>query len=93
MTIMSKQLPLIECPTCHGSGKAPLSETYASTLALFKRNELTAEQARVRSGETGVEVTAFNNRLRFLMELGFLTRRREGKFWLYSLQPKKKARK
>lgn len=76
---------LVQCDTCEGTGKTPLSEHLKNTLALVGRKGRTAEQIRAASGETAwTSINAFNNRLEKLRALGLVGRHREGKFYYYS---------
>lgn len=76
--------PTIECPTCGGSGRAPLPDALQETLnVLPRRGQFTAAEIHAKIPGK-VEVTAINNRLESLRALSLLTRERFGKFWKYS---------
>ncbi len=79
-----KKTPLIQCHHCHGTGEVPLSDDMLATLnAVRFLKEATAPQVASRLKWKG-EPTAINNRLTDLMALGFLKRRRQSRFFLYS---------
>lgn len=60
-----------------------LQEPLLETLKLIpKTGATTAHKLAARIH--GVSSNAQNNRLERLRKLGFLTRHREGKFWMYS---------
>lgn len=79
---------LICCPTCRGEGTAPLWETLQQSLDLLRQHgPLTATQLHKlwqrehpypRRG-----VTAINNRLEELRELGFVEREQARRGWIY----------
>lgn len=76
--------PLIECDTCHGTGRAPLSELLTETLWLLGHTKCTAADLTPKH----LTVNAINNRLESLRALGFVQRQRRGKFWVYSATPR-----
>lgn len=81
---MSDMKPTIECPTCSGTGRAPLPEAIQETLDILpKRGQFTAADIQPKVPGT-VTVNAINNRLEYLRDLGILKRERNGKFWNYS---------
>lgn len=81
---MSDMKPTIECPTCAGTGRAPMPEALQETLdVLPKRGTFTAADIQTKIPST-VTINAVNNRLEALRELGMLKRERNGKFWNYS---------
>ncbi len=72
----------ILCPTCSGTGQAPLPPALQETLdVLPRRGKFTADDVHPKL--PAIIGTAVNNRLRHLLQLGILTRERAGKFWLY----------
>lgn len=79
---------LICCPTCHGEGRAPLWRTLQETLDLLRaRGPLSATQLhemwQVAHPFDRRRVTAINNRLEELRDLGFVERERAGRGWVY----------
>lgn len=80
-----KKAAALECPTCQGSGEIPLPENLSVLLPILKsRPDATVEEVRIRLSDD-ITVNGVNNRLTKLVELGFATRRRVGKFFHYSL--------
>lgn len=69
----------IPCRHCEGSGKETLPEPLRQTLMKLGKKRATSEDLR----EEGVTREAINNRLEQLRELGFVSREREGRFFLY----------
>lgn len=68
--------PTVSCPKCKGTGALELSEALRQTYALFgEGDEWTAEDCH-RFLDSGV--TAQHNRLKRLVELGFLQENRHG---------------
>ncbi len=76
--------PIIKCHNCHGSGTEPLGSELWETLQVVRqlRRAHAIEVAKVLRWDIG-KVSAINNRLRYLMNLGFLTRKRDGKYLHY----------
>lgn len=76
--------PLVPCLCCNGSGKMQLPSSLWDTLLALKRrrNAHAAELLPFINDE--VDATAINNRLERLRALGFVTRRKRSKFWIYS---------
>lgn len=78
-----KQKLHIQCECCGGTGKRPLSGDMHETLeAVMHLKNAHAAQVCEAIGHTCTQ-EAMSNRLADLMRLGFLTRKRRGKFWLY----------
>ena len=73
----------IKCECCGGTGKRPLSDDMLETLEAV-RHLKNAHSAQVCEA-IGYTCTqeAMSNRLVELMRLGFLARKRNGKFWVY----------
>lgn len=81
---MSDMKPTIQCPTCSGTGRAPLQEALQETLdVLPRRGTFTAGAIHEKIPGT-VTINAVNNRLEDLRALGILKRERNGRFWSYS---------
>lgn len=79
----TKDKPRILCRCCGGSGEIEMPEEYVETLCLAQRNAqigLTAEQA---AGILDTKVTTQSMRLKRLMDMGYLNRKRDGKYWIY----------
>lgn len=83
----------IICPQCDGSGMVRLSELLMDTLYVVRqRPGCDAKEVKLCLDTTNdFHVTAFNNRLETLKELGLLTRKKCGKAWKY--WPVTKAKK
>ena len=78
-----KQKPLLKCECCGGMGKRPMSDDLHETLeAVIHLKSAHAAQVVEALGYS-CALTAMNNRLAELARLGFLTRTKQGKFWLY----------
>lgn len=81
---MSDMKPTMQCPTCEGTGRAPLPEALQETLNVMpKKGTFTAADLQSKIPST-VTVNAMNNRLESLRDLGMVKRERNGKFWNYS---------
>lgn len=73
----------IKCECCGGTGKRPLSGDMHETLeAVMHLKNAHAAQVCEAIGHTCTQ-EAMSNRLADLMRLGFLTRKRNGKYWVY----------
>lgn len=77
------------CPTCAGRGTVELPEGMRDVLAYLRlaHSAMTATAIRdglVRIGKGRVRTTTINNRLEDLRSLGYVTRVREGRAYLYS---------
>jgi hypothetical protein len=69
----------IDCPKCKGTGEIPLPDGLAATLKHVPWHyEICAERVHEKLGEH-VGLTAINNRLARLLDLGFVNVRRDGK--------------
>ena len=83
--------PLVTCHHCKGAGKLPLSDDMLLTLDAVKY----LQEADVIEVKTAVlwegHTTAINNRLEDLRKLGLLTRKRDGRRWLYRPNEKLKG--
>ena len=87
---MSRQPPTIPCFACSGHGTIPLPAALHQTLeAVGEIGEARAEDVHKHLGgerETGVGITAINNRLRQLAALGLVEPpRRFGKALLWKV--------
>ena len=82
----------IPCPTCHGEKRIPLPAQLADTLAYVDTlGSPTAPEIHKQFGGKellGVTVTAINNRLDQLLDLGLVTRARWGKSYKWSVARK-----
>lgn len=77
----------IECPKCDGKGKIALPEKLRATLRTltWMGSGHALDVIRRMPKERGrITVNAINNRLEDLLELGFVTFVKEGKFKVYS---------
>lgn len=72
----------IICGRCGGTGTMPMPEWLSETLALIPRKSAVTT-ADIGRKIPGVTRNAQNNRLECLRLLGFVSRERRGKFWLY----------
>lgn len=73
------------CPRC-GVGRIPIPDHLFRTLTIIRHlKRASATQVHGEASERLV-VGAINNRLSKLHRLGFLTRRREGRAWIYSVK-------
>lgn len=62
------------CPACSGSGRVPLAQQYADTLALFRNGkQLSSLQVVDKLADSDVERTAVFQRLTRLVRMGFLS--------------------
>lgn len=73
------------CSHCHGSGKVPLPSKFLRTLGVIE-GEMSPREVfeilmKIEQDEVGI--TAINNRLNDLFDLGLLTRRKVKKQWLF----------
>lgn len=76
--------PLVECPCCHGTGRAPLTTPLTDTLAVLTAKPVsTAAIHAAVPGSQYFGITAVNNRLTKLEAMGFATKERRGRefFW------------
>jgi len=75
---------LIECHHCNGDGMIPLSDDMQLTLnAALKMRRITVVELAEKLAWKG-HITAINNRMTDLMKLGFFTRKREGRDFVYT---------
>lgn len=79
----TQKRPLIECTCCRGSGKVPLGHEMmeAYTAASGSIGVTAGDLAKILKWVGNV--TAMNNRLRRLCAAGILSRRKEGREWVY----------
>lgn len=78
----------VTCTKCNGTGTRRLSKHLMDTFHVVSyKGEATAADVHAALDET-VILTAINNRLEDLRELGLLTVRREGKQKIYSVNDK-----
>lgn len=77
---MPKRRPIITCPKCHGNGTALLSPILVSTLAQVPSFRPVTASDLIGGAQGDIGITAINNRLEKLRELGFLMREKCGKF-------------
>lgn len=77
------KIPMICCPRCDGGGKVKLDQALIDTLAVMgKQWQSTAEiYDKLQNGY--FKITAINNRLTKLLELGFIEVEVRGKpkYW------------
>ncbi len=76
----------IDCPRCEGHGKIPLSFYLRTTLDNIKKEGSIAEDIAVKLKSTP---GAISNRLMDLFMLGLVNRKREGKFWVYTVKTRR----
>ena len=77
-------MPLVTCHHCDGSGKLPLTEEMWETLTMLRNMKAAHAEMVADAMKWPGHVTAINNRLVKLMELGFLRRHKAGKMYVYS---------
>ena len=82
-----KKPPPIPCPTCNGKGITEMPEGLIQALRILRTLGGQAAVSEVWSDSAcdRVGITAINNRLESLRELGFVQRERVGKGWVYSI--------
>lgn len=78
--------PRIQCPRCKGDGHVELDGELLITFNLVKKLlDATALKVHgVVSKNNRVGVSAINNRLEDLRTLGLVSRRRNGRQWIYT---------
>ena len=77
-------VPLVTCHHCDGCGKLRLSDEMWETLTTLRKMKAAhAEMVALEMKWPG-HVTAINNRLVKLMQLGFLRRHKAGKMYVYT---------
>ncbi len=80
----TKKNPLVTCTKCQGEGMTELSDEYMSVIrAASGMKKITAVAVAKKIKWVG-HVTAINNRLTDLMDMGFFSRRREGRTFVYT---------
>lgn len=79
-----KNAPLIHCNQCDGTGRHPLGEDMWATLRTVRRLRSAHALQVAAAMKWRGNATAINNRLKYLMKLGFLARVRNGKYLYYS---------
>ena len=78
--------PWIQCDSCMGRGQGPMPNGLFDALCTLKRGRtLTAESIHAIIGK-GIGLHAINNRLVKLETLGFVTRTKKGKTYLWKLK-------
>lgn len=84
--------PIIACSKCNGTGKIELPAPLLEVLTVMndepRKMWLVSEIHKLAPNYTSFGVTAINNRLEALRELGLVTREKFGKQWRYFI-PKK----
>ena len=76
--------PLVTCTKCNGEGMTELSDEYMSViLAASRLKKITASAIAKKIKWVG-HPTAINNRLTDLMHMGFFSRCREGRTFVYT---------
>lgn len=76
--------PIVPCNKCQGTGRHALSDCLWETLQAVRRAKFATAIDLLRAMKWQGAVTALNNRLEDLRELGLLKRERRGKFYFYS---------
>ena len=86
---MKEKIPSICCPTCGGRGTTKLEGTLLKTFLEVRRfHSLSAVELHSLPTSEHVSITAINNRLEDLRQLGLLDRIRNGRRWVYSIKTK-----
>jgi hypothetical protein len=75
---------LLKCECCGGTGTRPMSGDLHETLEAVIHLKSAHSAQVVEAVGHNCKQEAMSNRLADLMRLGFLTRKRSGKFWVYS---------
>lgn len=75
--------PLVVCHHCQGRGKIPMSEELWEALHHVRHFKSATAQDVANALAWNGHVTAMNNRLEDLMNLGLLKRRKDGRQWRY----------
>lgn len=79
----------IPCSKCGGTGCVQLPPRMLHVLKMVGEGHDTAP--KLHAFEDDVTITAINNRLEDLRNLGLLARRKSGKTWIYSLVERKES--
>lgn len=82
-------IPKVPCWHCNGSGRVLLSDELLETLEALKTRKTASARDLFLTLKLNCHPTAMNNRLEDLRGLGFLTRKRDGKRWLYRISTRK----
>ena len=83
MSETNKRIPKVVCHHCNGEGKLALSAEMWETLTTLRQMKASHAEPLARALKWPGHITAINNRLVKLMELGFVTRHRAGKMFVY----------
>ena len=83
--ITSRKIPEIICDCCNGKGLVPLSREMWDTLQGVRAMKAICSADLAAHLTWPGHVTAINNRLVKLMKLGFHTRHKAGKMYVYKL--------
>ena len=76
-------MPMVECHHCKGTGKLPLSEELSEVFEHVRYFKTSTAQDLANALAWNGSVTAMNNRLEDLMNLGLLKRFKDGRRWRY----------
>lgn len=74
----------VECKRCGGSGKLVSLELTRTLAAISTRHATTVQEISAKLNESGIEITAINNRVAYLQRLGFVVmtgKRSKAKLW------------
>jgi hypothetical protein len=83
-TVNRKKKPTyIQCPHCLGHGEIPLADIYVDVLIVVRSHAEIETLDVLEKLDEKINPSALCNRLYRLMELGFVTRRRHGKCWVW----------
>lgn len=77
-----RESAFVPCRACDGRGRVPLPRESRETLALLRRRGASSGADVARA--SNIKHTAANQRLERLRGLGFVTRERDGKEWIYT---------
>lgn len=75
--------PMLKCECCGGTGKRPMSDDLHETLEAVIHLKAAHSAQVVEAVGHQCTQEAMSNRLADLLRMGFLTRKRHGKFWVY----------
>lgn len=82
---MNSEIPKVKCESCDGTGEVELDQTLLETLKIVRKlGRATASEVYAHKDfKDKVVLTAVNNRLDELFNLGFLTRSKCSRQWMY----------
>jgi hypothetical protein len=79
-----RSIPRFQCPKCNGTGQVEISQELLDTLNAVLRSKGTDSVTLSPKFGKHHTITAINNRLERLRELGLLKRERRFRRWFYT---------